>query len=194
MPKSILAAVAVAAFSLAAPVALADNGTTTTTTSPGVGPASRCQGQPTTSVDTSQIQADITKLNTDIQTRHHDLDTNIQALTTDAQGSATSASLQADRAKIGSQFASDEAVVKQDRAQVLSDVKTLVQSVGKGCGARKAARDQIDPLLKSARQALSAELVQFVQENHQLRTAAMQAVQQDRQQRRGKGGEGQGGG
>src|SRR5579885_2234533 len=175
MRKRLLAAVAVAAFVVAAPAALADDG----------GSANgKCQGQTAPSIDTSQVQADITKLDTDIQTRHHDLDADIQAVTADAQNGATVDTLKADRAKTRSDFAANEAVVKQDRATVKSDVKALIQAVTKGCGARKAARGQVRTLLQNARQAIRTELVQFRQENQQLRQLARDAAKQDRQKHR----------
>jgi hypothetical protein len=196
MKLRLITAVAAAALGIAAPMALADNGTTTTattttTTTPAGG---KCKGQPAPTIDTSQVQADIAKLNADVQTRHQTLDTDIQALTADANGGASADTLKSDRAKTQSDFATNEAVVKQDRAQVESDSKALIQSVDKGCGARKAAHDQLETLRKSAAQALQAELVQFKQENQQLRDAAKLAVQQDRQQHHGqKPGKGKGG-
>lgn len=183
MRKSILAALAVAALAVAAPAALADNGPGTSTNPRGAGSAgAKCQGTTTPSIDTSQVQADITKLDTDIQTRHQDLDADIQALTAAAQSGASADTLKADRQKAQSDFQANEAVVKQDRSQTMSDVKALVQTVAKGCGARKAAAGQVRPLLQSAEQAIKTELVQFKQENQQLRDAAKAAVQQDRRQ------------
>jgi hypothetical protein len=185
MRQSVLVILAAAAVTVAAPAAYADNG------------GSTCQSQTTTSasLDTSQVSSDIAKLNTDVQTRHQDLDADIQTLTTDATNGAAAGALIADRTKIQSDFSANEAVVRQDRAQVESDAKALLQSVGRGCGARKAALGQLGTLLKSAEQALRTELAQFVQENQQLRAAAMQAVQQDRGQHRGQGqGSGSGGG
>jgi len=175
MRKRLLAVAAVAAFVVTVPAALADDG----------GSANgKCQGQTTSTIDTSQVQADITKLDTDIQTRHHDLDADIQAVTTDAQNGATVDTLKADRAKTRSDFDANEAVVKQDRATVRSDVKALIQAVAKGCGARKSARGQLRTLLQSARQSIRTELVQFRQENQQLRQLARAAVKQDRRQHR----------
>ena len=181
MRKSILAIVAVAALAFAAPAALADNGTTTN----GGGGGTSCQAGTASTIDTSQIQADITKLDTDVQTRHSDLDADIQALTAAAQGGASADTLKADRQKTLSDFQANESVVKQDRSQLLSDAKGLMQPVAKGCGARKSAHDQLSALRQSARQALQTELAQFRQENQQLRSAARQAVQQDRGQHRG---------
>jgi hypothetical protein len=194
MRKSILAAaIAAAALAAAAPAALAGNGTGTSTNPGGTGSASaNCSGTTTPSIDTSQVQADISKLDTDIQTRHQGLDADIQTLTAAAQGGAAADALKADRQKTLSDFQANESVVKDDRAQVISDVKSLVQAVDKGCGARKAARGQLQPLLQSARQAINTELVQFKQENQQLRDAAKAAAQQDRQQHRQGKGSGQG--
>jgi hypothetical protein len=180
MKKTILTvAVGVSALALAAPAALADNGTGTTT---GNGTGATCQGQTPPPVDTSQIQADIAKLDTDVQTRHSDLDADIQALTADAQQGALVDTLKSDRQKALSDFQTNESVVKQDRSQLQSDAKVLLQSVAKGCGARKAAHDQLVSLRTSAAQSLQQELVQFKQENEQLRDAAKAAVQQDRHQ------------
>ncbi|HVC87402.1 MAG TPA: hypothetical protein VNC40_08255 [Gaiellaceae bacterium] len=193
MRKSILAALAVAALAVAAPAALAGNGAGTSTNPGGTGSAgATCQGTTTPSIDTSQVQADITKLDTDIQTRHHDLDADIQALTAAAQSGASADTLKADREKTLSDFQANEAVVKQDRAQVKSDVHALVQAVAKGCGARKAARGQLRSLLQSAEQAIKTELVQFKQENQQFRDAAKAAAKQDRQQHGHGKGSGQG--
>src|SRR5579885_540974 len=166
MRKRLLAVAAVAAFVVTVPAALADDG----------GSANgKCQGQTTSTIDTSQVQADITKL---------DPDADIQAVTTDAQNGATVDTLKADRAKTRSDFDANEAVVKQDRATVRSDVKALIQAVTKGCGARKSARGQLRTLLQSARQSIRTELVQFRQENQQLRQLARAAVKQDRRQHR----------
>jgi hypothetical protein len=193
MRKSILAALAVAALAVAAPAALAGNGPGTSTNPSGTGSAgANCQGTTTPSIDTSQVQADITKLDTDIQTRHQDLDADIHALTAAAQSGASADTLKADRQKTLSDFQANEAVVKQDRAQVMSDVKALVQAVEKGCGARTAASGQLRPLIQSAEQAIKTELVQFKQQNQQLRDAAKAAVQQDRQQHGHGKGSGQG--
>lgn len=185
MRKSILAIVAVAALAFAAPAALADNGTTGGTGSGG----SSCQSGTTSSIDTSQVQSDISKLDTDVQTRHDDLDADIQAVTTAAQGSASADTLKADRQKTQSDFQANESVVKQDRSQLESDAKGLMGSVAKGCGARKSAHGQLATLRQSARKALQTELVQFRQENQQLRNAAKQAVQQDRGRHKGHGGQ-----
>ena len=176
MRKRLLAVATVAAFLVVAPAALADDGGSS---------SGKCQGQTTTpTIDTSQVQADISKLDTDIQTRHHDLDADIQAVAADAQNGASADTLKADRAKTRSDFAANEAVVKQDRAKVRTDVKALIQAVTKGCGARKAARGQVKTLLQNARQAIRTELVQFRQENQQLRQLARDAVKQDRQKHR----------
>ncbi|MBV8480731.1 MAG: hypothetical protein JOY72_10565 [Actinobacteria bacterium] len=193
MKRNVLGAVVLAALALSAPAALADNGPTTTTPGSGTGsPSAKCQGGSTTTptLDTSQIQSDISKLDSDIQSRHSGLDADIQALTADAQGGAAIDTLKADRSKIQSDFDAAQSVVKADRSQVESDVKSLVQSVGQGCGARKTAHDQIQPLLQSAKQALQSELAQFKTENEQLRDAAKAAVQQDRQGHKGQGGPG----
>jgi len=176
MRKRLLVVATVAAFLVAAPAALADDGGSS---------SGKCQGQTTApSIDTSQVQADISKLETDIQTRHHVLDADIQAVAADAQNGASADTLKADRAKTRSDFAANEAVVKQDRAKVRTDVKALIQAVAKGCGARKDARAQLRTLLKGARQAIRTELVGFRQENHQLRGLTRDAVKQDRRQHR----------
>ena len=193
MRKSILAALAVAGLAVAAPAALAGNGTGTPTMPGGTGSAgAACQGTTPASIDMSQVQADITKLDADIQTRHQGLDADIQALTAAAQGGASADTLKADRQKTLSDFQANEAVVKVDRAKVVSDAKSLVQSVEKGCGARKAAGGQLRSLLQSAEQAIKTELVQFEQENQQLRDAAKATLQQDRRQHRHGKGSGQG--